>query len=577
MEGGDNQEEIEGEALGPCSEARREICILSLCRNGAGGRCANVMYEEEMERRMRKYMELASDPEIAVLDIERYGRDELMKSIGFSTGGMRGIMRSGFSGINEVTCNLLGTELCRRYGSIVIGCDGRYNSLNYAVLLKEIFEAGGKKAYLHVEVATPFLSFLVHRLRVEVGIMVTASHNPKEYNGFKVYSPDGSQIRPPLDKEIEDSLCRFEVTRLADGERDEEIMKRIRRENLALNGKVQRPVRDIAGFVSVDRTERSRLIDEYNESMFRRWDGRLVEKIRTTGASVPVVFTGLCGVSGEFVKRALEFYNLDRTAYFVDAECTPDPEFPGLEFPNPELDESLKRARESGLADIVFSCDPDGDRFGLSEKIDGEWTSYNGNEIAGMFMDFFVSNFDPSTLAFVNTFLCDSLMERVSASHGIEYLRTETGFKNVSKAVDTVREKNILAYEDSLGFLFGDGMEKDGIKCVVLMMYLVQNRLPSEIRRSMRRYGEVSSVNRHIRSDDPQKLLDAVLQRIPDVKTEGKRNTIEFDDHKVILRVSGTEPVLKIYANSESLDKSGLVRAVDEFVVTYICCGNHKL
>lgn len=555
--------------IGLCTESQRESCILSSCKNGPDGICVNILYEEEMERRRRMYTEFTSNLERFALDLEKYGRDELLKTMSFGTGGMRGLMRSGFNGINEVTCNLLGTELSKRYSSVVIGCDGRYNSLNYAMLMKEIFEIGGRKAHLHVEVVTPFLAFLVQRLGVEAGIMITASHNPREYNGFKVYTADGSQIRSPLDKEIEESLKRLEVTEFGNSKRCKEIMEKIRKEDLLLNGKdgLLEPKRN---FIEEDELERDRLIYEYNKSMFSKWDAKIIRKIKNAETSVPVVFTGLCGVSGEFVKKALKFYQLDGAMCFIEAECSPNPGFPKLPFPNPELDEAVREARMSGLADIVFSCDPDGDRFGLSEKIDGEWISYNGNEIAAMFMYFFVRNFNPSTLAFVNTFLCDGLMEKISLAHGIEHLRTETGFKNVSRAIGTVKEKNVFAYEDSLGFLFGEGMEKDGIKCAVLMMYLVQQKLPSLILKEMGVYGTATSVNVHIRSENPQELLRIALGRIPNIKTENKRSIVELDGYRIILRVSGTEPILKIYASSESLDKQSLSRAVDGFIGAYI-------
>lgn len=506
------------------------------------------MAARSLEALRKWYLEMTADREQFAQDMEEYG-DELLRMLEFGTGGMRGLMRSGFGGINEVTCNLLGTELSKRYASVVIGCDGRHNSLEHAMLLKMIFEERGRQVWMHLHIPTPFLAFIVRRLGAEAGVMVTASHNPKEYNGFKVYSSEGCQIGPPLDAEIEEALNRLETTTVEYGD-------------------IGRAAKCSLGTLSGE--ERSRLIDEYNACMFCRWDTDLIQRISNVGTSVPVVFTGLCGVSGEFVRAALEFYRLDGSVHFVEEECRPDPDFPGLPFPNPEFGDALGRAKQSCLADIVFACDPDGDRFGLSERIGGEWVDYNGNEIAAMFMYFFVRNFDPATLAFVNTFLCNGLMEKVSKTHGIAYSRTETGFKNVSRAVAEAGQKHVLAYEDSLGFLFGQGLEKDGVKCVVLMMYLVQKMLPSVILDEMHVYGRNSSVNVHLRSEDPQRLLDDVLKRLPDAVTEGKRSTVLRETHRIVLRVSGTEPILKIYASSETLDKRSLSDAVQEFVRTYI-------
>ncbi|KAL7348029.1 phosphomannomutase/phosphoglucomutase [Encephalitozoon intestinalis] len=525
---------------------------------------------EETEIMRNKYLEETWDPSGFKKDLETYGEKDIMRFIKFNTGGMRGLMRSGFNGINEVTCNLIGTELCKRFSSIVIGCDGRYNSLNYAILLREIFRINGKEASLYPEVVTPFLAFLIPKLGASCGVMVTASHNPKEYNGFKVYTSKGSQIGPPLDREIEDSMKMLDLTELDKEGELSNIFSRMKEENNALKeGKTLLSGR-VADLVDTNTWERSKLIDAYNRWMFENWGDEIVQRIRNTKPLVPIVFTGLCGVSGEFVKKALKFYGLDGLVHFIEEECIPNPNFPRLPFPNPEVTETLEQSKASDLADIVFSCDPDGDRFGLSERIDGEWVDYNGNEIAAMFMYFFVENFEPSSLAFVNTHLCNDLMEKVCLDHGIKYLRTETGFKNVSRAVDSVEEKKVFAYEDSLGFLFGNGKEKDGIKCVVLMAHMVQKELPSQILKKMERYGSFSSVNIHVRCADPGRVLERVLKKLPNVKTEGKRSMVEFSDYKVTLRISGTESMLKIYTSSRQLDKKGLSKAAEDFTKKYV-------
>ncbi|AFN82644.1 phosphoglucomutase [Encephalitozoon romaleae SJ-2008] len=527
---------------------------------------------EELESMKKKYMEATCDLDRFHEDLRIYGEKSLLRLMKFGTGGMRGPMRSGFNGINEVTCNLIGTELCKRFSSIVIGCDGRYNSLNYAILLREIFRLNGKKADLYPEVVTPFLAFLTCKLGAEAGIMVTASHNPKEYNGFKVYTSKGSQIGPPLDREIEESMRALDLTRFDRTGEHGNILRQIKEENNVLRGKgaSSSRKRESGNLAGDDISRRNELISSYNEWMFEGWNDNIIQDIRNTSPLVPIVFTGLCGVSGEFVKKALEFYNLDGTVYFIDEECNPNPDFPNLPFPNPEVAETLARSKESNLADIIFSCDPDGDRFGLSERIDGEWVDYNGNEIAAMFMYFFVKNFSPSDLAFVNTYLCNDLMEKVCSAHGIEYLKTETGFKNVSRGVDSVKGKKVFAYEDSLGFLFGNGKEKDGIKCVVLMAYMVQKELPSKILKKMEMYGSFSSVNIHVRCSNPDNVLERALRKLPNVKTEGKRSAVKFDNYKVILRVSGTESMVKVYTSSTALDKKSLAKVANDFIDKYI-------
>jgi phosphomannomutase len=492
----------------------------------------------DTQHNFSEYKRLSRDGERLEQDLDTYGVEELMKRLKFSTGGMRGIMRSGFNGINEVTCNILGTELSSRYDFVVIGCDGRHNSLEYARLFANIFHRNGKRSCVYTKVPTPFLSFLVKELGTEAGVMITASHNPKEYNGIKVYTSDGCQLGEPLDSEIEEGLRENNIT--------EDIEDR--------------------GDVELD-SSRLLLIDKYCESMFRSWDGGIVSEIRSTKMTVPITFTALCGVSAEFVDRALSHYGLREKVHFVESQCGPDPDFPGLPFPNPEIEETFGRAEELGLSDIVFACDPDGDRFGLAERVGGRWVHYNGDEIAAILSHFFIRRFDPAELAFVNTHLCNGFMTRMARKHGIEHKKTEAGFKNVSRAVRDVVGKHVFAYEDSLGFLFGGGDEKDGIRCAVLMAHLVQRKPPSEmLREMMDTYGVCSSCTVHVRSERPEKQLRRALEGLRDVRTEGKRHIIEREGYRIILRVSGTEPIIKVYGSSESLDKGRLAEHVSAFI-----------
>lgn len=483
-----------------------------------------------------EYKKLTKNKEDFERDLERFGDMIIKKRLRFTTGGMRGILREGFNGINEVTCNILCTYLARNYQSVVIGHDSRSKSKEFGDIAGSIFKKYGRKVYLYKHVVTPCLSYLVKALGVEVGLMITASHNPKEYNGFKVYDSNGCQVSAPLDAEIERELTKNEVT-------------------------------DISGIkfsLSESNPNREEIIHRYTENMFCGWSDTQIPMAKSR-SSQKIIFTPLYGVSIDFIKYALNYYNLIDIFDFVDEECTYDPDFPDLPFPNPEVDQVYDKAKRYNQ-DIIFSCDPDGDRFGMVEKVDDSYIHYCGDEIAAIFIKFFIDNFDHGSLVFINTYLCNDFMEDIAKKYNIEYHRTKTGFKNVSKVINSVYDdKVIFAYEDSLGFFFGRGREKDGIKSTILMAYLIQNQRPSHILSSLKEFGTYSTFNYHHRCTDPESLLGSVVNRL-NVDVLYDMFIIKNEDHKLILRKSGTEPIIKVYGSSKQLCKNELEEIVMKFV-----------
>lgn len=482
------------------------------------------------------YKKLTKNKEEFEKDLERFGDVLVKKRLRFTTGGMRGILREGFNGINEVTCNILCTYLAKNYQSAVIGYDSRNKSKEFGKIAGSIFKKHGRKFYIYEHIVTPCLSYLVKALNVDIGLMITASHNPKEYNGFKVYDRNGCQVAAPLDAEIEKELMKNEMTDISDIE------------------------------ISLCDTKpgRDEIIHRYTENMFCGWRDTQIP-ISKSRSSQKIIFTPLYGVSIDFIKYALTYYNMIDLFNFVDEECVYDSNFPDLPFPNPEVEQVYDRAKKYNH-DIIFSCDPDGDRFGMVEKVGDSYVQYCGDEIAAIFIKFFIDNFDHNSLVFINTYLCNDFMEDIAKKYNIEYHRTKTGFKNVSKIINSVYDdKVIFAYEDSLGFFFGRGREKDGIKSTILMAYLTQNQRPSQLLSSLKEFGTYSTFNYHHRCTDPEALLESVVRRL-NVDVLYDMFILKNNDHKLILRKSGTEPIIKIYGSSKHLSKSKLQEIVKKFV-----------
>ncbi|EOB12664.1 Phosphoglucomutase-2 [Nosema bombycis CQ1] len=486
-----------------------------------------------------QYNKLTKNKDKFNLDLEKYGDKIVTQRLKFTTGGMRGLMREGFNGINEVTCNILCTALAKRFNSVTIGYDSRNKSSNFGMIASKIFRKHGKSASVFDHMATPSLSHLIGVLGTDIGLMITASHNPKEYNGFKVYDKNGCQITSPLDEEIASQLLNNEITDLTD----------------------TNPPCDNKSVMSRDEA-----VSHYIKNLFRGWNSNQIPFLKS---QLKVLFTPLYGVSIDFVRLGIKEYGFLPSFDFFEKHCCYDPSFPGLPFPNPEVDQVYDEPKKLNY-DLIFSCDPDGDRFGMIEKqINGDYVHYSGDEIASIFIKYFIDNFEHSSLVFINTFLCNDFMEDVSARFKIEYHRTKTGFKNVSKVINEVfqrgEDKFIFAYEDSLGFFFGGGREKDGIKCVLLMAHILQGTKPSKILSSLQEYGTYSTFNFHFRCEDPDKILDLVTKSL-ECKKLHDMFIMDEEDYKMILRKSGTEPIIKIYCSSKFLKKKILKEKVMDFV-----------
>lgn len=527
----------------------------------------------------------------------------------FKTGGMRAVMGDGFDRINLVTCNMIASTIAKKFKSAVIGFDHRINSDLYAYTIYKVLKAHNLLLNIYRCCTTPYLAW--KSLDYDVGIMVTASHNSREYNGFKVYVK-GSQVVAPLDQELETLFYKVPFT---DIKLDNEI------KNYQDNGKRgteyeaqfkwQKELKKNLSEIEYDAFFKSyRLDDLFKKIPHDRTTDESLQSMESNTKKSKIIFSALNGVSFPFIRKVEDYYGIK---FITDSSQNQvDGSFPNLEFPNPEikdnwldlLKEHKTKINPCGLSNqnvkhYMFMCDPDGDRFGLAEINDKGLLVYNGNEIAKIYLWFYL-NVIKESFGLVNTFLCDDTFKRVAQSQGIPYVNTKTGFKNVSKAVKELKDAHlntkdsmdfhILAYEDTLGYLFDHSTERDGVKAAILMYHILQLKDISGIFKDLEKFGRIESFTKFLRVDDPKKVLESILNKymhLPDVasikrieKSLGTKHKLleyetiydghilVFDTFKVILRISGTESVLKVYCFSEMLSKESLEATVEEWIST---------
>ncbi|MFI8606235.1 phospho-sugar mutase [Cellulophaga baltica] len=386
-------------------------------------------------------------------------KDRFYKNMEFGTGGMRGVMGAGTNRINKYTLgkstqglsNYLNEVYKGEELKVVIAFDCRHNSDTLAKTVAEVFSANGIKVFLFSELrTTPELSFAVRHLNCHAGIVLTASHNPPEYNGYKVYWTDGGQIVPPQDGKIvaEINSLSFEdinfkanpdLIELIDKEVDEAfISESVARGSFNAKGK-----------------------DDFK-----------------------IVFTSLHGTSITAIPEVLKRAGY-KNVTIIEEQAKPDGNFPTVKSPNPEEPEALsmaiKKATEIG-ADMVVGTDPDSDRLGIAVRnLDGEMEILNGNQTMVLMTKFLLEKAKQEGFKgneFVaSTIVSTPMMEAMSNAYGVEYKTALTGFKWIGKMIKDFPNQNFIGGgEESFGFMVGDFVrDKDAVTSTLLACEIAAN------------------------------------------------------------------------------------------------------
>lgn len=389
-------------------------------------------------------------------------RDRFYKELDFGTAGIRGVMGAGLNRLNTVIVRKVSTAIARSIRSkgssaiksgVVIGYDSRINSDVFSKEAASVFAGYGIKTYYHSEISpVPLLSYSVRNLKCAMGVMITASHNPKEYNGYKVYGPDGAQLSPEDSDVITGKMKRIvDLTKLRSFDFDE----------LLKEGKIEycpQTVKD-----TYMKTVRELLPEDCAE--------------RSGTGALKVVYTALHGAGAKFVPEILKMTGIG-TVKTVKAQMVPDGSFPTVPVPNPENADvyklALKEAKKIG-ADIIIATDPDSDRTGACVKReDGEYQLLTGNEIGEiLLMRRIKLNKSPKPFA-VSTLVSTRVAGLICKAENVQYVDVLTGFKFIGEQIK-LREENgdgkfIFGFEESYGYLAGSYCrDKDAVASCMLI------------------------------------------------------------------------------------------------------------
>lgn len=422
--------------------------------------------------------------------------------------GLRAEMGAGFARMNELTVIQASQGICARLMrdphpamSIVVGHDHRHNSVQFAQLTAAVFLAKNIRVhYFPAHVHTPLVPFAVTHFGAACGIMITASHNPKKDNGYKVYWQNGCQIIPPLDSEIAQCISDNQIPWTWDY-------------NLV----------STSPLVSDPTTEAT-------NSYFAKVKALSVFGSANQSQHVKFAYTPMHGVGLLFAQKAFSILGL-HDFYPVPEQMHPDPEFPTVAYPNPEEGQgALALAQicaDRNSASVIFANDPDADRLAVAEKVDGEWRIFNGNQIgiilASFALDrtkkmhngFYFSNLGviPSNTAVLNTTVSSHMLQAMAEDENITFEETLTGFKWLGNRTLQLRYQGkdvIFAYEEAIGFMVGDFVaDKDGVSAMAVFaewtnyLYSTEKTLSSHLTSLYEKYGFWVSNNGYFICHDP--------------------------------------------------------------------------
>lgn len=401
----------------------------------------------------------------SIRDNEEEIKDRFYKELEFGTAGLRGVIGAGTNRMNKYTVGRATQGLANFINkmkienpSVVISYDSRHMSKEFSEITALVLNANGIKVNLFDNLRpVPELSFSVRYLNATAGIMITASHNPPEYNGYKVYWSDGAQIVPPIDKGIIDEVLSIE---------DFSLIKTLNK-NEAIEAGLLNYVGEEIDDAFINALKSSCLNPEI---------------IKKEAKNVKIVYTPLHGAGNLLVQRILKELGFENV-YVVQEQEKPDGDFPTVSYPNPEdpkaFELALKLAKEVD-ADVVLATDPDADRLGVFSKMNnGEYVSYTGNMSALLICEYELSQKKekgilPNNGAIITTVVSSELTKAIAKNYGAKVFETLTGFKWIGEKIRKFEEENsykyLFGFEESYGCLIAPhARDKDGISAVMAL------------------------------------------------------------------------------------------------------------
>ena len=417
--------------------------------------CEDPAFDEETKKEL-----------LSIKDDKEEIEDRFYKELEFGTAGLRGVIGMGTNRMNKYTVGKATQGLANfiikkgtQNKGVVISFDSRHMSPEFSKLTALILNANGIKTYIVDKLRpVPELSFAVRELKAAAGVMITASHNPPKYNGYKVYGADGAQIVPPDDKDI-----IAEVRAIKDYSEIKTISEKEARET-GLYNEIGKEIDD-------------RYIEELKKCVLNP------DIIKEQGDKLKIVYTPLHGAGNEMVQRVLRELGF-KNVYVVPEQEKPDGDFPTVSYPNPEDPKAFKLALELAKekdADVVLATDPDSDRLGIYSKDPktGEYISYTGNMSAMLIAEYEISQKKekgilPKNGMIIKTIVSTNLTDALAENSGLELVEVLTGFKYIGEVMRKAEEKKdkeyVFGFEESYGCLIGTyARDKDGVGAVMAL------------------------------------------------------------------------------------------------------------
>ncbi|MEP2668460.1 MAG: phospho-sugar mutase [Cyclobacteriaceae bacterium] len=502
--------------------------------------------------------------------------DSFYKNLEFGTGGLRGIMGVGSNCINKYTigaatqglANYLKKAFPHSSIKVAIAFDSRNNSQTLAQITADVFAANGIHVFLFPELRpTPLLSFAIRYLQCQSGVVITASHNPKEYNGYKAYWSDGAQLVPPHDKNVIDE------------------------------------VNAITGFDQIQFSGNASLIEVIGQEVEEAYYTTVKELIPSQAIihqqkDIPIVFSGIHGTGNTMVPECLQRLGFEN-CLVVKEQAQPNGNFPTVESPNPEEQSAMKMAlalAKEKNAELVMATDPDADRVGIGIKnSDGEFFLLNGNQAFSLMIWFILRNLQPSNNPYIaKTIVTTELVDAMAEKFNVECHNTLTGFKYIASLIRDLEGKKsfIAAGEESYGYMVGDFVrDKDAVSsCAffatmaavakdegaslydwLLQIYseygFYKEGLINIVKQGADGAATIKAMMDNFRNSPPSVLNGEKITRILDYQSsvasdvatgQSKKidlppsNVLQYytdSNTKVSIRPSGTEPKIKFYVS----------------------------
>ena len=532
---------------------------------------------------------------------EKEIEDRFYKNLEFGTAGLRGVIAAGTNRINIYTVRratfglanyiLKNTSKEEQARGVVIAHDNRFMSREFCIETANTLAACGIKAYIFDGLrTTPELSFAVRKLHTIAGVVITASHNPPEYNGYKVYWEDGAQVMPEIANAITEEINAIE---------DYSTIPTLSEENKDL-------------VVLLGDKQDTAFIEAVKTQVIRK---ELVEKV---GKDFKIVYTPLCGTGNVPVRRALKEAGFENVLVVKEEEM-PDSNFAGIEYPNPEDKKALTRGIELAKAegaDLVMATDPDCDRVGVAVRTtSGEYAMLTGNQIGGMLTNYIIESQKAENKlkdngVLIKTIVTSEFGADIAKANNLEVMNVLTGFKFIGEKIKSFEENNnektyLFGYEESYGYLVGThARDKDAVVASLLIAemaayyYSKGMSLYEGLQELYKKYGyfkeetisltlagkegleKIAEIISYFRNTNIESMNNKKVVEVKDyakgIDGLPKSNVLKYfleDESWVAVRPSGTEPKLKFYIAVKGNDEAecdtkvaGIKADIDEIV-----------